>query len=173
MLPRPPPDLGVAVHTLVQSLGIGPVRVNTLLLNWMEKLPRKVLGLSQLRYSRYVRMAFRLGCKIVILDEEAGEWERLEAAPGHERRIDVWWGDDATSRLMILLAYLIKRNSDWEDAMIRVLTVSQGSAEGGGSSEGIENMLDGKHLMAVLLRFFYCYCKSQFKFFSYHITTLP
>jgi len=142
------PDLGVAVHTLVQTLGIGPVRVNTLLLNWMEQLPRRVLGLSQLRYSRYIRMAFRLGCNVVILDEEAGEWERLVATPGHERRIDVWWDDDATSRLMLLLAYLIKRNADWEESTIRVLIGPEASEEDGDSYEGIKQMLDDVRIEA-------------------------
>jgi len=144
------PDLGVAVHTLIQSLGIGPIRVNTLLLNWLEKLPQKVLGLSQLRYSRYIRTAFRLGCNIVVLDTKTEAWDRLAGIPGHERRVDVWWGDSATSRLMILLAYLVKRNPDWEAATIRVLTLAGSSAKDGPDHDDIKGMLDDVRIDATL-----------------------
>ncbi len=38
-----------------------------------------------------------------------------------ERRIDIFWFDDATSRLCLLLAYLMCRMELWEEAKIRVL----------------------------------------------------
>lgn len=136
------PELGVAVHTLLQTLGIGPIRVNTLLLNWLENLPRKLLDLSQLRYGRYIQMAFRLGCNIIILDAEAEEWQELVNKKGHERRIDVWWSGDATSRLMLLLAYLIKRDAAWEGALIRVLAVPRHSTAEGPGDEALEQLLD-------------------------------
>jgi hypothetical protein len=51
-----------------------------------------------------------------------GKWERLQTQSTEERRIDVWWQEDATSRLL-LLAYLITRHESWEGAAIRVLSV--------------------------------------------------
>jgi hypothetical protein len=41
--------------------------------------------------------------------------------PVHKRRIDVWWQGDDSSRLMLLLAYLMTRSDAWEEANIRVL----------------------------------------------------
>jgi len=115
------PNLNLGVHTLVQSFGIGPLRVNTVLLNWLEKLPRGILGLGESQYAHNLRTAFRLGCNIVVLDGKEDEWASLEAIPQNERRIDVWWWDDATSQLMLLLAYLMTRNDEWAEARIRLL----------------------------------------------------
>jgi hypothetical protein len=57
----------------------------------------------------------------VLLDAKDAAWWDLERKSGDERRIDVWWQDDATSRLMLLLAYLVTRDREWNGAAIRVL----------------------------------------------------
>jgi hypothetical protein len=44
------------------------------------------------------------------------------------RRIDVWWFDDESSRLMLLLAHLMTRTEEWEDAKIRVLAPATADA---------------------------------------------
>ena len=119
------PNLNLGVHTLVQSFGIGPLRVNTVLLNWLEQLPRGILGLGESRYARNLRTAFRLGCNIVVLDGKEDEWASLETLSRNERRIDVWWWGDATSRLMLILAYLMTRGDEWGEASIRVLAAGQ------------------------------------------------
>jgi hypothetical protein len=119
------PNLNLGVHTLVQSFGIGPLRVNTVLLNWLEQLPRGILGLGESRYARNLRTAFRLGCNIVVLDGKEDEWASLEAIPSNSRRIDVWWWGNATSRLMLILAYLMTRGDEWGEASIRVLAAGQ------------------------------------------------
>jgi amino acid transporter len=119
------PTLNLGVYTLVQSFGIGPLRVNTVLLNWLEQLPRGILGLGESRYARNLRTAFRLGCNIVVLKGRKDEWASLESLSSHRRRIDVWWWGDATSRLMLILAYLMTRGDEWGEATIRVLAAGQ------------------------------------------------
>jgi hypothetical protein len=124
------PNLQVGIHTLVQAFGIGPLRANTILLNWLDQLPKGILGIGELLYARNLREAFRFGCNIVLLDAKENEWGSLETLSPDERRIDVWWWDDATSRLMLLLAYLMTRNEDWDGAKIRVLAAShEGASE--------------------------------------------
>lgn len=118
------PTLNLGVYTLVQAFGIGPLHANTILLNWFEQLPEGGLGLLEVLYGRHLRTAFRFGCNIVILDAKKDEWAALEAIPSNKRRIDIWWGGDATSRLMLLLAYLMTRSDAWDDAKIRVMDVS-------------------------------------------------
>ncbi len=115
------PNLQIGIQTLIQAFGIGPLRANTIILNWFEQLPRGILGLSEPSYVRNLWAAFRLGFNIIVLDAEKSEWDVLEAMPPEERRIDVWWCDDATSTLTLLLAYLMKRNEEWGEAGIRVL----------------------------------------------------
>ena len=118
------PNLQVAVQELLQSFGVGPIKANTILLNWLDQLHTGVLGLKQAIYSRSLWTVFRYGCNIIVLDAKEEEWDALEKVPPEERRIDVWWWDDPTSRLMLLLAYLITRNDAWEEANLRVLAAT-------------------------------------------------
>jgi hypothetical protein len=41
-----------------------------------------------------------------------------------QKTIDVWWQNDDTSRLMLLLSYLITRNKGWESVQIRLLVTN-------------------------------------------------
>jgi hypothetical protein len=118
------PSLIQGIHTLVQAYGIGPLKVNTILLNWFEHERTENLGIREVLYGRRIKTAFRLGCNIIVLKTKEEEWERLQAISAEERRIDVWWWDDASSHLMLLLAYLTTRNKAWQAAKIRVLAPS-------------------------------------------------
>ena len=118
------PNLQIAVQSLVQSFGVGPLRANTILFNWLEQLHTGLLGLKEISYARNLRAAYRLGCNIVVLDAKEEEWRALETVPPKERRIDVWWWNDPTSHLMLLLAYLMTRNEMWEEADLRVLAAT-------------------------------------------------
>jgi hypothetical protein len=118
------PTLIQGIHTLVQAYGIGPLKVNTILLNWFEHERTQKLGIREILYGRRIKTAFRLGCNIIVLKTNEEEWKRFHAVSAEERRIDVWWWDDATSHLMLLLAYLITRNKMWQTAKIRVLAPS-------------------------------------------------
>jgi amino acid transporter len=125
------PNIHEGIHTLVQAYGIGPLRANTILLNWLGNLPRGILGIGKSKYARDLRTAFRLGCNIVVLDANEDEWASLQEIASPDRQIDVWWWGDPTSHLMLLLAYLMTRSEAWAEARIRVLAA--------GHEEGSEN----------------------------------
>ena len=116
-----------SIQTLVQCFGIGPVKVNTVVLNWFEQLSKGFMGVREQRYGLYLKTAFRLGCNLIVLDSKEEEWGVLESIPAAERRIDVWWWGDASSRLMLLLAYLMTRSNQWDKAEIRMLAVAHES----------------------------------------------
>ncbi|MCG6860256.1 MAG: amino acid permease [Chromatiaceae bacterium] len=117
------PDVNLGIHTLVQSFGIGHLRANIILLNWLERAPQAAGDHRELVYGRQLRTAFRLGCNLVVLDGEDPEWASLRQTEPATRRIDVWWRGDASSRLMLLLAHLMTRTEDWEGARIRLLGI--------------------------------------------------
>jgi amino acid transporter len=135
------PSVEAGVHTLVQSLGIGPLHVNTLLLNWLGRIRRGFLGIGKLQYGERLRLAFRFGCNIVVLDAKEEKWNQLEEMPPAEKRIDVWWLNDATSHLMLLLAYLMTRHTAWSDASIRVLA-ARNDQQSPQNAEELEGLLD-------------------------------
>lgn len=112
------PDADLGLSHVLQSAGIGPLKVNTVLFNWFEKMPTEFERWREYRYGRNLRTVFHLGCNIIILPArlDAGQ-----AADESDKRIDVWWWDDATSQLMLLLAHLLKQNEAWEDAVVRVI----------------------------------------------------
>lgn len=117
-------DLESAFPVLLQAYGIGPVRANTVLLNWVRDegtdIDQSQRGLR--RFGGFLREALRLGCNVILLDATADELETVEASPEDGRRIDVWWvDDDPTSRLCLLLAYLMTRTPTWQKATIRLM----------------------------------------------------
>jgi hypothetical protein len=120
------PDLDTGLQALVQGFGIGHLKANIVLLNWLEAGTRTVDERSELTYGHHLRTAFRLGCNLVVLDGEQPEWAALDGTAPAARRIDVWWRNDASSRLMLLLAYLLTRTKDWDEARIRLLGMRRG-----------------------------------------------
>jgi len=134
-------DLETGVKTLVQAFGLGPVRANTVLLNWLGRYPGRMFDYRETRYGHNIRAAFRLGCNIVILDPKEADWAALKDIPEGQRRIDVWWTGDSTGRLMLLLAYLMTRSETWEDAKIRVIGMGSGNKVAR-NIQGLEKILD-------------------------------
>ncbi len=117
-------DISEALPVMVQSIGIGPVKANTLLINWMDQLAKGVSGIGALKYAENLRIAHRQGLNLVILKADEQCWDKVESKRDETPLIDVWWSNDDTSRLMLLFAYLITRTPSWEDSRIRVITTN-------------------------------------------------
>ena len=113
--------------TLIQSFGVGPLKANMALFNWSGSLRKGVLGIRRSAYANNIKATFRLGCNILLLVAPPEALAKLETVSAADRRIDVWWRDDSSGRLMILLAYLMTRNSQWDEARIRLLATASGS----------------------------------------------
>jgi amino acid transporter len=113
------------IDMLVQAAGIGPLQANTILFGWLSKEISLRPHIRKTLYDRRLKQVFRQGRNIIVLDAKEDQWEAMLSVPETERRIDVWWWDDATGRLMLLLAHLITRSKDWDDARIRVLSAEK------------------------------------------------
>lgn len=142
------PNFQVGIHTLIQAFGVGPLKANTILLNRLEGTPTGIFGIGEQHYGQNLRVAFRLGTNIIILYANEAAWRDLEALPAKDRCIDIWWSDDATSQLMLLLAYLMKRNKSWDEATIRLLA-DGGSYEDDRKAKSLQTMLDDVRIEAV------------------------
>ena len=144
-------DRKVAVQVLVQSFGIGPLHANTVLLNWISDTPDSPEHYMAAVYGRSLREAYRFGCNLIIMDTTSLEWKVLREIPAGKRRIDVWWQDDATGNLMLLLAYLITRNEEWEGAAIRLLAVRDDNHAERPTEETLQQRLEEVRIEAVPL----------------------
>jgi amino acid transporter len=116
------PDILEAVPVAIQSYGIGPLKANTLLVNWFGQLGTGIPGIGAVYYVDILRSAFRQGLNLIIFKYDDEQWQRIMDTAPDARRIDIWWRDDPTSRLMLLLAHLMRRDPIWSDATIRVLS---------------------------------------------------
>ena len=83
------------------------------------------------------------------MDASPEEWNDLKELPAAKRRIDVWWQDDATGNLMLLLAYLITRNVEWEGAAIRMLAARDDSHTESPTEQSLQQRLDDVRIDAV------------------------
>lgn len=120
-------DFPSALSILLQSHGFGPLRGNTILTNWYNKPDAHLSGLEALKYGHNLMTAYRKGYNLVIFHCESSKWENLIKIDGKRETIDIWWhGDTNSSRLMLILAYLITRENIWKKAKIRVLTTGNG-----------------------------------------------
>ncbi|MBU0944099.1 MAG: amino acid permease [Proteobacteria bacterium] len=118
----------IGLQTLVQSWGIGPMHANTLLLNWLEQHPGPGQERRELLYGKNLRIAYHQGCNLIIWSGDEESVAALAEKEGEEKQINVWWNGDRTSRLMLLLAYLLTRHEEWKGATIRLFALNYDSA---------------------------------------------
>ncbi|MCP4673887.1 MAG: amino acid permease, partial [Desulfobacula sp.] len=116
------PAIARSLPAIIQSFGLGPLKANTALINWMDELGKGLLGAGEFDYAKSLRAGYREGLNLVILHADGNRWERILNRKKKEQIIDVWWENDATSNLMLLLAYLMTRHGIWSKAVIRVLS---------------------------------------------------
>ena len=136
-------NLQQGLPTLIQSFGVGPLKANTAIFNWSGSLRKGILGIRKSAYANNIRATFRLGCNILLLVAPPEAWAKLETVSPSDRRMDVWWRDDRTGRLMLLLAHLMTRNPAWEEARIRLMATTSGPGNDiPAFKESLDRMLD-------------------------------
>jgi amino acid transporter len=113
-------DPAEAMPVILQSLGLGAVRSNTVLLNWFDHAPGPEDPPGLERYGRYLRLALRFECNVVILSTTSASFEAVKSTPSAQRRIDVWYVDETHGPLSLLFAYLMTRTRGWDSASIRL-----------------------------------------------------
>ena len=123
------PDLRHAATTLLQTWGVGPIRANTVLLNWHDSRADDETPTLSLWYARLLQRAARLDQHVVVLDAEDSDWRTLCQVPAESRRIDIWWFDDDSSRLALLFGYLMTRNEAWDEAGLRLVVPAPADAD--------------------------------------------
>ena len=132
------PDGMDALPVIVQSFGLGSLRANTVLFGWPES-PGRV---RRAMYVRAVRDVARLGVNVVSVNTDESDWAKLQRVPVKQRRIDVWWQGDGSSRLALLTAYLATRTPEWGRATIRLVLPVNAGEDPEAVRAGVETMLD-------------------------------
>ena len=106
------PDFESGAIDTAQANGIAGLHSNTVMFGWPSKPERLEAQL------RMVRAMSRLRKNTIIARLN---W-KLE--PGRAKRIDIWWrGKQRNGDLMLLLAHLLRLNTEWQDARIVVRSI--------------------------------------------------
>lgn len=103
------------IMAVAQANGIAGIESNTVILGWPDDLGRLT------DFLRVIRPLAHLNQSLLI-----GRCDALTPLPqGKRRTIDVWWGGlQRNGDLMLLLAYLLSRNTEWRNASIRILSIA-------------------------------------------------
>ncbi len=141
------PRLDEAIAVVVQSAGVGPVQANTVIANWLRDT-NAMQTFAARRFNENLSTAFRVGCNLLMLDSDAELWKKLEGVPARKRRVDLWWSDDVTGELLLLLAHLMTRTDDWHEASIRVLAFPKRGSDAPSRRREIEERLDKARIRA-------------------------
>jgi solute carrier family 12 (sodium/potassium/chloride transporter), member 2 len=103
------PDPFTGAKRLVEVYGFGRLVPNTIILGASEKPERRD------RYCQMIETFHRKRRNVVVLRDPE------DVGFGARRAIDVWWGGlQANGGLMLVLAYLLRTNVDWESAEVRL-----------------------------------------------------
>ncbi len=141
------PDVSQGLAVLLQSYGIGPLKGNTVLCNWYGETMTAFPGLTAMKFGHNLRLAFRSGYNLVVFHGDPLCTDHFFDREKEKRIIDVWWNDDASGRLRLLLAYLMTRSELWQQATIRLITVGE-AADLTSTIELLEQQLDDARIPA-------------------------
>jgi amino acid transporter len=130
-----------ALQSLLAGHGMGSLRANTVLVNRLSREDGPPDESRLERFAQQLAMARGLGCNLVVLDSDPEDIVTLDGTALDARRIDVWYRVGASSRLALLLAYLMTRTPDWKDATIRLLAARPGTMSEQQTSEALREML--------------------------------
>ncbi|MFT6926748.1 MAG: amino acid transporter [Psychromonas sp.] len=116
------PSLEIGSTLLLQSFGVGPLRANTILLNYLDSYTEYFFTSQLKSFGKNLHSALRLGYNLVVLDAKEAEWQKLAQQAPEERRIDIWYIPGNSGSLMLLLAHLMTRSPFWAQSELRVLS---------------------------------------------------
>lgn len=104
-------DTHSAIKALIQCHGISGIRPNTLLLGWSEDPEKEAMYLDMLKTVKQMRRSL-----LVVACEQKEEKTLIPNGAIH-----LWWTSPEHGALMLLLAYLLRRNPEWSHRPIRIL----------------------------------------------------
>ena len=149
-----------ALPIVLQGHGLGRVKTNTILVPWSaDRRPRAEPSDSpdptatgeSLPFQpspSMLRNALRYACNIVIFSASDAAWQRLIDDETGRPRIDVWYRDNATGKLNLLLAYLMTRTAPFEDAELRLLVAKKKDRSADEQIASLRSMLDDVRIEA-------------------------
>ncbi len=130
-----------ALQALLQCHGIGGLRPNTVLLGWSEDPRNSVV------FSEILQTTMRMRRNIVIVACK----QKSENPPVRDGAINIWWTTDANGALLLLLAFLLKKNQEWQACPLRIIRTLPDKADVHNVAKEMQEMLSESRIEADLL----------------------
>ena len=125
-------SLHQGILNISKGHGISGLKTNTIVFGWSGN---KQGNASQLKIIRDLSLARKNILLVRFNDHEFWKEKRYSS-------IDIWWsGRENNGDLMLILAYMLKLNREWEKAQIHIRAIVDTKEEGVTLSEGIETSI--------------------------------
>jgi amino acid transporter len=124
------------VSFLLQCSVVGPMRPNLAMFGWSSDTTKVST------FSRQVRTAAEMGMSVVLLKNGSAP------VPRRKKRIDIWWRGHKNGSLMVILAYLLTRNWEWDRTSVRILRVIEDEAGRQPAVEALQQLIDAARIEA-------------------------
>lgn len=130
-------DFENGIIDIAQANGIAGLQSNTIMFGWSEKPQRME---SQLRIMRAMAKTGK-SCIITRIN-----WRH---EPGQQKRIDLWWGGlQNNGDLMMLLAYLLSLNQEWQGTKIVINSIVKDEKERENLGKSLSNLISETRIHA-------------------------
>lgn len=134
-------NLHDAIKALLQCHGIGGMRPNTVLLGW-SKDPEK----SEI-FQEIITTVVEMRRSLIII-ATTPEKDKTPVAQG---AITLWWNTEKDGHLMLLLAFMLKKNLAWRDHPIRIIRTVKPKADINNIQEEMNTMLVHARIIAEII----------------------
>lgn len=123
--------------------GLAGLRTNTIMFDWSHDKEGQIKELKAIAALR------QKDKNVILLNSKSGLTQR-------GKLIDIWWrGQQNNGDLMLMCAYLLKLNRQWENAQIRILSVTKNEEQKIKLRKGIEKLLPKARIKASVHVFVY------------------
>jgi len=110
------PEVVDGIVSVSQANGMAGIESNTVLLGWPDNCERLAAFIRVMRRLEHLNKSFiigRISPKYILRRESV------------KRTIHIWWGGlQRNGDLMLLLAYLLTRNAEWQDVRVQVMSAA-------------------------------------------------
>lgn len=134
-------SISSGIVTVTKGHGISGLKTNTVIFGWSGE---KQGNINQLKIIRDLSVINKNILLAKFNDHDS--WQE----PSHQR-IDIWWsGRENNGDLMLILAYMLKLNPEWEDAKIHIRSIAETETEKAMLLAGIQRSLNEARIDATV-----------------------
>lgn len=133
------PEFDVALHTVLQSHSLDPIRPNIIMMGWPHQKERVRPFFTHLQM---IVNDFNRSALLLANGSDASAPKRFDGGT-----IDIWWQSQKGGSLITILAYLVQLDRNWRKSVLRIFLMDSKAEE-----KRIRQMLERARIPAEIVR---------------------